>query len=145
MPHSNTQLRNALADKCGLLVSSAGNALAARVIESLNFEAVHLSDMGLTNNFYGMPDLDFVGLKDIAHHTAAIRDAIALPLVVDVDTGLGNALNVRTLERAGANKTQLEDQVSPKKCSHFARRSSPRRRWSARSRLRSMPGSTAIC
>ena len=122
--HPGTLLREYLEARRGLLVPGAGNALAARVIESLNFEAVYLSGAGLTNNFYGMPDLGFVGLEDIARHTAAIRDAVALPLIVDADTGFGNALNVRhtvrTLARAGANAIQLEDQVMPKKCGHFA-------------------------
>jgi 2-methylisocitrate lyase-like PEP mutase family enzyme len=117
-------LRRQLNERRGLLVPGAGNALAARVIESLGFEAVYLSGAGLTNSFYGMPDLGFVGLSDIAQHTAAIRDAISLPLIVDADTGFGNALNVRhtvkTLERAGANAIQLEDQVMPKRCGHFA-------------------------
>ncbi|HET7836994.1 isocitrate lyase/PEP mutase family protein [Variovorax ginsengisoli] len=105
------------------MVPGAANALAARVIEQLGFEAVYLSGAGLTNTFYGLPDLGFVGLADIAQHTAAIRDAVALPIIVDADTGFGNALNVRhsvrTLERAGANAIQLEDQASPKKCGHF--------------------------
>ncbi|MBU1362076.1 MAG: oxaloacetate decarboxylase [Gammaproteobacteria bacterium] len=113
-----------LEERRGLLVPGAGNALAARVIESMKFEAVYLSGAGLTNQFYGIPDLGFVNLTDIAQHTAALRDAVALPLIVDADTGFGNALNVRhtvrTLERAGANALQLEDQVMPKKCGHFS-------------------------
>jgi 2-methylisocitrate lyase-like PEP mutase family enzyme len=111
------------AQRRGLLVPGAANALAARVIEQLGFEAVYLSGAGLTNTFYGMPDLGFLHLGDVAQHTAALRDAVALPIIVDADTGFGNALNVRhavrTLERAGANAIQLEDQVSPKKCGHF--------------------------
>lgn len=122
--HPGTLLRTFLNERRGLLVPGAGNALAARVIETMGFEAVYLSGAGLTNNFYGMPDLGFVSLNDIASHTAAIRDAVALPLIVDADTGFGNALNVRhtvrTLERAGANAIQIEDQVMPKKCGHFA-------------------------
>lgn len=122
--HPGTLLRNLLNERRGLLVPGAGNALAARVIETMGFEAVYLSGAGLTNNFYGMPDLGFVSLNDIASHCAAIRDAVALPLIVDADTGFGNALNVRhtvrTLERAGANAIQIEDQVMPKKCGHFA-------------------------
>jgi 2-methylisocitrate lyase-like PEP mutase family enzyme len=117
-------LRSNLNARRGMLVPGAGNALAARLIETMGFEAVYLSGAGLTNNFYGMPDLGFLGLGDVALHTAAIRDAVALPLIVDADTGFGNALNVRhtvrTLERAGANAIQLEDQVAPKKCGHFA-------------------------
>lgn len=122
--HPGALLRKHVEARKGLLVPGAGNALAARVIETMGFEAVYLSGAGLTNNFYGMPDLGFVNLTDLANHTAAIRDAVALPLIVDADTGFGNALNVRhtvrTLERAGANAIQLEDQVMPKKCGHFA-------------------------
>lgn len=121
--HPGTRLRQLVNARRGLMVPGAANALAARVIEHLGFEAVYLSGAGLTNTFYGMPDLGFVGLTDIAQHTAAIRDAVALPIVVDADTGFGNALNVRhavrTLERAGANAIQLEDQAMPKKCGHF--------------------------
>jgi 2-methylisocitrate lyase-like PEP mutase family enzyme len=72
----------------------------------------------------GLPDQGFMGLAEIAEHTARIRDAVDLPLIVDADTGFGNALNVRhtvrTLERAGADCIQLEDQVAPKRCGHFA-------------------------
>ena len=122
--HPGTLLRRHLNERRGLLVPGAGNALAARVIEDMGFEAVYLSGAGLTNNFYGMPDLGFISLSDVAQHCAAMRDAVVLPLIVDADTGFGNALNVRhavrTLERAGANAIQLEDQVSPKKCGHFS-------------------------
>jgi 2-methylisocitrate lyase-like PEP mutase family enzyme len=77
----------------------------------------------LTNTFYGLPDLGFINLSDLSAHTSAIKDAVDLPLIVDADTGFGNALNVRqtikVLERAGANAVQLEDQSSPKRCGHF--------------------------
>ncbi|MGJ7500319.1 isocitrate lyase/PEP mutase family protein [Variovorax sp. ZT5P49] len=122
--HPGALLRSHIEARKGLLVPGAGNALAARVIETMGFEAVYLSGAGLANTFYGLPDMGFVNLSDIANHTAAIRDAVTLPLIVDADTGFGNALNVRhtvrTLERAGANAIQLEDQVMPKKCGHFA-------------------------
>ena len=102
----------------------AANALAARVIADQGFEAIYLSGAGLSNTYLGMPDLGFISLPEIAQHTATIRDATELPIVVDADTGFGNALNVRhtvrTLERAGASAIQLEDQVSPKRCGHFA-------------------------
>ncbi|HSV78665.1 MAG TPA: isocitrate lyase/phosphoenolpyruvate mutase family protein [Ramlibacter sp.] len=117
-------LRAALQSRRGMLVPGAGNALAARVIEALGFEAVYLSGAGVANSFYAIPDLGFLHLGDVANHTAAVRDAVALPLIVDADTGFGNALNVRqtvrTLERAGANAIQLEDQQMPKKCGHFS-------------------------
>ncbi len=107
-----------------ILMPGAANALAARIIEDFGFEAVYLSGAGLTNTYLGLPDLGFVSLTEIAQHTAAIRDAVSLPIIVDADTGFGNALNVRhtirTLERAGASAVQIEDQVSPKRCGHFA-------------------------
>ncbi len=123
-PNPGALLRSLLQARRGLLVPGASNALAARIIETLGFEAVYLSGAGLTNTQYALPDLGFMSLADVAQHTAAIRDAVALPLIVDADTGFGNALNVRhtvrVLERAGADAIQLEDQQSPKRCGHFA-------------------------
>ncbi len=122
--HLGTSLRKLVNEKRGLLVPGAGNALAARVIEDAGFEAVYLSGAGLTNQFYGIPDLGFINLNDVVAHTAAIRDVVQIPLIVDIDTGFGNAVNVyhsvRALERAGANAVQIEDQAMPKRCGHFA-------------------------
>lgn len=85
---------------------------------------MYLSGVGQTNQFYGMPDLGFIGLNDVVQNAAAIRDVVDLPLIVDADTGFGNALNVRhtvrNLERAGANAIQLEDRVMLKKCGHLS-------------------------
>ena len=107
----------------GLIVPGAFNALSAKVIEDLGFEAIYVTGAGVTNMWYGMPDQGFMGLAEIADHTARIRDAVNLPLIVDCDTGFGDAMNVyhsvRTLERAGADCIQLEDQVAPKRCGHF--------------------------
>lgn len=107
----------------GALVPGAFNALSARVIADLGFEAIYITGAGVTNMHIGLPDMGFMGLAEIAEQTARIRDAVELPLIVDADTGFGNALNVRhtirTLERAGADCVQLEDQVSPKRCGHF--------------------------
>ncbi|TMV67079.1 isocitrate lyase/PEP mutase family protein, partial [Thioclava sp. BHET1] len=120
----NKAFRARLAQGGAILLPGAANALAARVIEDQGFEALYLSGAGLTNTYLGMPDLGFVGLAEIAQHVATIRDAVELPIIVDADTGFGNALNVRhtirTLERAGASAVQLEDQVNPKRCGHFA-------------------------
>ncbi|HEY0917722.1 isocitrate lyase/PEP mutase family protein [Devosia sp.] len=120
----NKAFRARLEKGGALLLPGAPNALTARVIEDMGFEAVYLTGAGLTNTYLGMPDLGFVGLAEIAQHTATLRDAVDLPIIVDADTGFGNALNVRhavrTLERAGASAIQLEDQVSPKRCGHFS-------------------------
>jgi 2-methylisocitrate lyase-like PEP mutase family enzyme len=120
----NSELKTKLRERRALIVPGAANALAARVIEDIGFEAVYITGAGVTNTFLALPDLGFLGVTDIVQHTAAVRDAVDLPIVVDADTGFGNALNVhhtvRALERAGANGVQIEDQVMPKKCGHFA-------------------------
>jgi 2-methylisocitrate lyase-like PEP mutase family enzyme len=120
-------LRAKLEERRGLLVPGAANALAARIIEDIGFEAVYLSGAGITNTFWGMPDLGFISLPEIAQHTATIREAVNIPVLVDADTGFGNALNVRhcvrVLERAGADAIQIEDQTMPKKCGHFSNKS----------------------
>ena len=120
----NKAFRARLSQGGAVLMPGAANALAARVIDGLGFEAVYISGAGLTNTYLGMPDLGFVSLPEIAQHTSTIRNVTNLPIVVDADTGFGNALNVihtvRTLERAGASAIQLEDQVNPKRCGHFS-------------------------
>ncbi|MBJ2157134.1 isocitrate lyase/PEP mutase family protein [Variovorax sp. IB41] len=118
------QLKSLAEARRGLLVPGAFNALSAKVVEDLGFEAIYVTGAGVTNMWFGMPDQGFMGLAEIADHTARIRDAVSVPLIVDADTGFGNALNVRhtvrTLERAGADCIQFEDQVAPKRCGHFS-------------------------
>ena len=108
----------------GILVPGAFNALSAKVIADLGFEVVYVTGAGVTNMWFALPDQGVMGLAEIADHTARIRDAVDLPLIVDADTGFGNALNVRhtvrVLERAGADCIQFEDQVAPKRCGHFS-------------------------
>ena len=118
------QLKALVEARNGLIVPGAFNALSAKVIEDLGFKAIYVTGAGVTNMWFGMPDQGFMGLHEIADHTARIRDAVSVPLIVDADTGFGNALNVRhtvrVLERAGADCIQFEDQVAPKRCGHFS-------------------------
>ncbi|MBB1029382.1 oxaloacetate decarboxylase [Dietzia sp. SLG310A2-38A2] len=106
-----------------LMVPGAPNALTARVVEEAGFEAVYVTGAGVTNSYLGAPDLGLITLSELVGHVNAIADAVQIPVVVDGDTGFGNALNVqrtvRLVEGAGAAALQLEDQVSPKKCGHF--------------------------
>ena len=105
----------------------AANALAARIIEDIGYKAVYVSGAGVTNTFLGAPDIGLISLTELASHVSAMRDAVSLPLIVDADTGFGNAVNVghtiRVLERSGANAIQLEDQDFPKRCGHFSGKS----------------------
>jgi len=124
MTSTRKTLRNLVNARRGAIVPGAFNALSARVIEDLGFEAIYVTGAGVTNMNLGLPDQGFMGLAEIAEATSRIRDAVGLPLLVDMDTGFGNALNtyhsVRILERAGADCIQLEDQVAPKRCGHFS-------------------------
>jgi 2-methylisocitrate lyase-like PEP mutase family enzyme len=118
------QLKERLQRRDAMIVPGAPNALTARVIEDIGFEAVYVTGAGVTNMFLGTPDIGLITLSELADHVAAMRDAVAIPLIVDADTGFGNAINVgrtvRMLERSGANAIQLEDQDFPKRCGHFA-------------------------
>lgn len=107
-----------------LLLPGAPNALTARVLEDAGAEAIYLSGAGIANSYLGVPDVGLLTLNELAGHVAATREVVGVPLVVDIDTGFGNAIGVqrtvRMLERAGADALQLEDQAAPKRCGHFA-------------------------
>jgi 2-methylisocitrate lyase-like PEP mutase family enzyme len=107
----------------GVLIPGAANALAARLIEAAGFAAVYVTGAGVANSWLGAPDLGLVTASEMALHVSAIREAVSVPLIVDGDTGFGNALNavrtVRLYESAGADAIQIEDQVFPKRCGHF--------------------------
>jgi 2-methylisocitrate lyase-like PEP mutase family enzyme len=119
-----TGLKERLERRDAMLLPGASNALAARIIEDLGFEAVYVTGAGVTNAYLGKPDLGFLTLTELMAHVGAMREVVSLPIIVDADTGFGNALNVvhtvRCLERTGANAIQIEDQESPKRCGHFA-------------------------
>ncbi len=106
-----------------ILVPGAANALTARIIENLAFEAVYVTGAGIANMQFGVPDMGLVTMTELADTVMAIADVVSLPLIVDADTGFGNPLNmtrtIRALERAGASAIQVEDQVFPKRCGHF--------------------------
>ena len=119
-----TALKNLISARAAAILPGAANALAARVIEDLGFDAAYVTGAGIANSYLGVPDIGLLTLKELVDHVAAIRGAVELPLLVDADTGFGNALNtaktLRQLERAGASGIQLEDQTFPKRCGHFA-------------------------
>jgi 2-methylisocitrate lyase-like PEP mutase family enzyme len=119
-----TRLKTILASRSAAILPGTANALFARVIARHGFPAVYVTGAGIANMSYGLPDIGLVTLAELADHVAAIADAVECPILVDADTGFGNPLNVirtvQLLERAGAAGIQLEDQVFPKKCGHFA-------------------------
>jgi len=117
------RFKHRVAERNALLLPGVANALTALIAEDIGFEAVYLTGAGLTNMQLGMPDLGLITAIEIAEAAARISDVCALPLIADIDTGFGNALNVyrtvQLLERAGAAALQIEDQIFPKKCGHF--------------------------
>jgi 2-methylisocitrate lyase-like PEP mutase family enzyme len=121
---SRRELRSMLTPGAALLLPGVANALAARIVADQGFTAAYVTGAGIANTFLGVPDIGLVTVTELAEHVAAIRATFPGPLVVDADTGFGNPLNmVRTvelLERAGADALQIEDQVFPKRCGHFA-------------------------
>lgn len=107
-----------------LTVPGCWDGMSALLIEQAGFEAAFLTGGGLAMGRFGRPDLGLVTASEVAETIAVITDRISLPLIVDADTGFGNALNaqrtVRAFERAGASAIQFEDQTFPKRCGHMA-------------------------
>jgi 2-methylisocitrate lyase-like PEP mutase family enzyme len=106
-----------------LMAAGVYDALTALIAERAGFEALYVSGAGMAHTRLGRPDIGLVSLNEVVQTVALIRDRVGVHLIVDADTGYGNALNVertvRVLERAGANAIQLEDQDFPKRCGHL--------------------------
>ncbi len=103
------------------------DALGALLVAEAGFETAYLSGASIAYARFGKPDLGLLSLDDVAATLAAISGRVNLPIIVDADTGFGNALNViqtvKRLEREGAAAIQLEDQTFPKRCGHLGGKS----------------------
>lgn len=112
--------------KSGPILVAPGvyDALTAALATEAGAEALYLTGAGIAYTRLGRPDIGLVSMSEVVEIVALIRDRVDTPLIVDADTGWGNALNVertvRMLERAGADAIQLEDQSFPKRCGHLA-------------------------
>lgn len=117
-------LRARLSEPCALLAPGVYDALTALLAEQAGFEALYLSGGAVAYTQLGRSDVGLTTASETADVLARITDRVRLPVIVDGDTGYGNALNVqrtvRTFERAGAAMIQLEDQDFPKRCGHLA-------------------------
>jgi len=118
------KLRAIMAGKRLVLMPGAYDALSARIIEAEGFQALVAGGYAGVGSMLAQADMGQSNMRDYADHYARICAAVELPVYVDADTGFGNALNmmrtVKVMERAGAAGIQIEDQVFPKKCGHFA-------------------------
>ena len=122
IPSPGRRFRDALAAERPLQVVGAINAYCAMLAEHAGFRALYLSGAGVANASYGLPDLGITTLADVLEDVRRITRATTLPLLVDMDTGWGNAFNIaraiRDLSAAGAAGVHIEDQVQAKRCGH---------------------------
>lgn len=117
-------LRTRLADQKILVAPGVYDGLTASLAEAAGFEALYLSGAAVAYTRLGRPDIGLTTASEMADTMALIADRTALPVIIDADTGFGNALNaqrtMRAYERAGAAALQVEDQTYPKRCGHLA-------------------------
>ena len=116
-----TELRR-LISKGIVVTPGVFNGISALIAERHGFKALYLSGSGVAGGM-GLPDLSLTSLSDVVEEVRRIKLVSGLPLIVDVDTGFGEVLNVertvKEIERAGASAIHIEDQVLPKKCGHL--------------------------
>jgi len=117
-------LRKAIMERRAVVVPGCHDALSAKIIESCGFEAIQISGFGLAGSLLARPDVGLVQMKDILDITWNVVEAVNLPVMADVDTGGGNAINAacitERLIRMGVAGMNIEDQVFPKRCGHMA-------------------------
>jgi 2-methylisocitrate lyase-like PEP mutase family enzyme len=117
-------LRKAIMERRAVVVPGAHDALSAKVIEQCGFEAIQVSGFGLAASLIGKPDVGLVQMKDVLDMTWNIVQAVGIPVMADIDTGGGNAVNAawitERLIEMGAAGMNIEDQIFPKRCGHMS-------------------------
>jgi 2-methylisocitrate lyase-like PEP mutase family enzyme len=123
MTHSTLSFQQRLQQNQVVLAPGIYDALSALVAEQSGFEALYLSGASIAYTRLGRSDVGLTTATEVADTLARITERVSLPVIVDADTGFGNALNVQrtvlAFERAGAAMIQLEDQGFPKRCGHL--------------------------
>jgi methylisocitrate lyase len=119
-----TVLRKAIMKRRAVVVPGAHDALSAKIIELCGFEAIQISGYGIAGSLIGKPDVGLVQMKDVLDITWNITQAVSIPVMADVDTGGGNAVNAawitERLLQMGVAGMNIEDQVFPKRCGHMS-------------------------
>ncbi|XQW83553.1 isocitrate lyase/PEP mutase family protein [Thalassotalea piscium] len=117
------KLRQAINAPKILIAPGGYDALSGALIEKAGFESMYLSGASIAYTRFGRPDIGLVSMSEVADTISVIRERTELPMIVDGDTGFGNAINVqrtvKLFERVGASAIQLEDQQMPKRCGHL--------------------------
>ena len=118
-----TLLRGLIERKEILVAPGAYDAMSAKLIEAVGFDAAYMSGFGVAAGSLGFPDIGLLSMTEMVENARRMARAINIPLIADADTGYGNHLNMlRTMEeyeRAGLAGIQIEDQISPKRCGHM--------------------------
>src|SRR5512141_2045962 len=119
-----TILRKAILERRAVVLPGCHDAFSAKVIEACGFEAIQISGFGLAGSLLAKPDVGLVQMKDVLDMTWNIAQAVSIPVMADVDTGGGNAVNAtwitERLIAMGVAGMNIEDQVFPKRCGHMA-------------------------
>jgi len=119
----STLLKNMIMEKKALVCPGAHDVMSAKLIERAGFKACQVSGFGLSATYLGLPDMAFLSFAEALNFSKNIIDAVNIPVMVDADTGFGNAVNaMRVTEefiKIGAAGMNIEDQVFPKRCGHL--------------------------
>lgn len=117
------KLRECIKTPGVIVVPGATDALTAKIIEKAGFDVIYATGAGISNTQFGLPDMGLITMTEMLERVKYIVDSVDVPVIADVDTGFGNAVNlirtVKEFEAIGVAGIQIEDQVTPKKCGHF--------------------------
>ena len=120
---TTTTLRELIRRPEILVAPGAYDALSAKLIEAVGFEAVYMTGFGTAASIFGLPDIGLVTMTEMVENAKRMVDVVNVPVIADADTAYGNHLNaLRTMEqyeKAGVAAIQIEDQISPKRCGHM--------------------------
>jgi len=118
-----TKLKQMILERQALVCPGAHDAISAKLIERAGFKAIQVSGFGLSATYLGLPDMAFLSFSEVLHFSKNIIDSVEVPVMVDADTGYGNAVNaMRVTEefiKIGAAGMNIEDQLFPKRCGHL--------------------------
>lgn len=121
--NKNQQFKKLLSQQNSFILPGAFDAMSALVIEQAGYEAIYATGAGISNAHLGWADVGLTTMHEVLNVVSKMVDVTNVPIIVDGDTGFGNAINVirsvKEFEKIGVSGIQLEDQVSPKKCGHF--------------------------
>lgn len=118
-----TRLKQLVKERKALVCPGAHDAISAKLIERAGFKALQVSGFGLSATYLGLPDMAFLSFSEVLHFSKNVIDSVDIPVMVDADTGYGNAVNAmhvtREFIKAGAAGMNIEDQLFPKRCGHL--------------------------